>query len=101
MEKLKKRWKIKSNIQLLMIFLAFAVNGSFASWVAKPVTNFVGLERELLNPFIYWPIRIALIFPIYQLTLPVTGFIFGQFKFFWEFEKKFLKKIGFGFLFKN
>ena len=51
MEKLKKRWKIKSNIQLLLIFLAFAVNGSFASWVAKSVTNFVGLEKELLSPF--------------------------------------------------
>jgi hypothetical protein len=49
----------------------------------------------------YWPIRIALIFPIYQLTLPIAGFIFGQFKFFWEFEKKILKRIGLGFLFKS
>ena len=101
MEKLKKRWNINSNVQLILIILAFAVNGSFASWIAKPVTIFFGIEKELLSPFIYWPLRITLIFPIYQLTLPVTGFIFGQFKFFWEFEKKFLKKIGFGFLFKN
>ena len=101
MEKLKKRWNINSNFQLLLIFLAFAANGSFASWVAEPVTNFFGLDKELLGPFMYWPIRIALIFPIYQLTLPITGFIFGQFNFFWDFEKKFLKKIGFGFLFKN
>ena len=69
-------------------FLAFAVNGSFASWVAEPVTNF-GLDRELLGPFMYWPIRIALIFPIYQLTLPITGFIFGQFKFFGSLRKSF------------
>ncbi|MDB9927283.1 diacylglyceryl transferase, partial [Flavobacteriaceae bacterium] len=25
----------------------------------------------------------------------------GQFKFFWNFEKKFLRRIGFGFLFKE
>jgi|TARA_Y100000385_G_C13102100_1_gene645197 manganese efflux pump family protein len=101
MKKLKKRWKINSNIQLLLIILVFAINGSFASWVAKPVTIYFGLEKELLSPFLYWPIRIALIFPIYQLTLPLTGFIFGQFNFFWEFEKKFLKRLGLGFLFKK
>jgi hypothetical protein len=50
---------------------------------------------------VYWPLRIALIFPIYQITLPITGFIFGQFKFFWNFEKKFLTKIGLGFIFKK
>ncbi len=101
MEKLKKRWNIKSNIQLLLIFLVFAINGSFASWVAKPITIFFGLDKELLSPFTYWPIRIALIFPIYQITLPLVGFIFGQFNFFWKFEKKFLRRIGLGFLFKN
>lgn len=101
MKKLKKRWKINSNIQLLLIILVFAINGSFASWVAKPVTIYFGLEKELLSPFLYWPIRIALIFPIYQLTLPLTGFIFGQFNFFWEFEKKFLKRLGLCFLFKK
>ena len=101
MKKLKKRWKINSNIQLLLIILVFAINGSFASWVAKPVTIYFGLEKELLSPFLYWPIRIAIIFPIYQLTLPLTGFIFGQFNFFWEFEKKFLKRLGLGFLFKK
>ena len=29
------------------------------------------------------------------------GFMFGQFKFFWEFEKKFLSRIGLGFLFQK
>ena len=101
MEKLKKRWGIKSNFQIFLILVVFAINGSFAAWVAKPITNVIGLSQETLHPFIFWPIRILLIFPIYQLTLPLVGLVFGQFKFFWNFEKKFLSRIGLGFLFKK
>lgn len=101
MSKLKERWGIDSNWSLLAIFIVFAINGSFAAWVAKPVCSFLGLSKDVLNPWLYWPLRILLIFPIYQLTLPIVGWCFGQFKFFWEFEKKFLSRIGLGFLFKK
>jgi hypothetical protein len=101
MEKLKERWGITSNIQIVLILIVFALNGSFAAWVARPVTEFIGLEREATHALIYWPLRILLIFPIYQLTLPIVGFLFGQFQFFWNFEKKFLSRIGLGFLFKK
>ena len=101
MEKLKKRWNIESNWSIAAIFIVFAINGSFASWVAKPITAFFGLSPDTINGFIYWPLRILLIFPIYQLTLPIIGWLFGQFKFFWAFEKKFLGRLGLGFLFKE
>ena len=101
MEKLKQHWGITSNVQVVLIFIVFAINGSFAAWVADPVTHFFGLEKGVTNAWIYWPLRILLIFPIYQLTLPVVGFVFGQFKFFWNFEKKFLSRLGLGFLFKK
>ncbi len=101
MDKLKERWGITSNVQIFLILLVFAINGSFAAWVANPVTEFIGINRETTNGFIYWPLRILLIFPIYQLTLPIVGFVFGQFKFFWNFEKKFLARLGLGFLFKS
>ena len=101
MEKLKAHWGIESNWAVLVIFIVFAINGSFAAWVAKPVTAFFGLSPEVLSPWLYYPLRIILIFPIYQLTLPVVGWIFGQFKFFWAFEKKFLRRLGLGFLFKE
>jgi len=65
------------------------------------VTSFIGITKGSINGFIYWPLRILLIFPIYQITLPIVGFLFGQFEFFWNFEKEFLKKIGLGFLFKK
>tara|TARA_R110002073_G_scaffold334200_1_gene523207 strand:- start:2710 stop:3021 length:312 start_codon:yes stop_codon:yes gene_type:complete len=101
MEKLKERWGITSNIQIILIFIVFAINGSFAAWVAEPVTNFIGITKGSISGWIYWPLRILLIFPIYQLTLPIVGFVFGQFSFFWNFEKKFLSRLGFGFLFKK
>lgn len=101
MKKLKKHWDINSNWDVIAILLVFAINGSFATWVAKPITNFIGLSPETISPWLFWPLRILLIFPIYQLTLPIVGWFFGQFKFFWAFEKKFLGRLGLGFLFKN
>ena len=101
MQKLKDRWGISSNIQVVLIFIVFAINGSFAAWVAKPLTEWLGISLEILTPLLYWPLRIILIFVVYQTTLPIVGFVFGQFRFFWNFEKKFLKRVGLGFLFKS
>ena len=93
MEKLKKRWGITSNFQLIIIFIVFAITGSTAAKLAEPLTVFIGLSKD--NLWIYWPIRILLIFPIYQVLLIFFGWLFGQFKFFWNFEKKMLKRMGF------
>jgi len=41
------------------------------------------------------------VFPAYQLLLLCFGTIFFQFKFFWEFEKKILKRMGFKRFFKE
>jgi hypothetical protein len=101
MEKLKQRWGVKSNWSILAIILVFSINGSFATLVAKPITAFLGISPETTSAWIYWPLRILLIFPIYQATLPIVGWFFGQFKFFWAFEKKFLSRLGLGFLFKK
>ena len=101
MEKLKKRWGLTSNWQVLLIIIAFSINGSFATWIAKPATHFIGLDIETTSPWLFWPVRIVLIFIIYQITLPVVGFFLGQFKFFCNFEKKMLKRIGFKRFFKE
>jgi len=96
MDKLKERWGITSNWQIAAILIVFSINGSFATWIAGPVTNFFGLSSETTQPYIlYLFLRILLIFPIYQITLPITGWLFGQFKFFWNMEKKMLSRMGF------
>ncbi len=100
MKKLKQRWGLTSNWQVVAIIIVFSLNGSFATWVAKPVTEFFGLSAETTEPYIlYLMLRILLIFPIYQITLPLVGWLFGQFKFFWAFEKKMIYRLGLGKLF--
>ena len=101
MEKLKLRGGLTSNFQVVLIIIVFSINGSFATWVAKPVTEFIGLNSETSNPWIFWPVRIILVFLIYQITLPLVGFCFGQFKFFWNFTKKMIQRIGFKHLFQK
>ncbi len=100
MEKLKQRWGIDSNFQIVVICIVFAVTGSTATKLAAPLTEFIGLDRGTTNSWLYWSIRIFFIFPIYQVLLVVFGWLFGQFKFFWNFEKKMLHRIGLGFLLK-
>ena len=95
MNKLKERWGIDSNFQLVIIFIVFAITGSSATKLASPVCGFFGIYRETSPWYIYWSVRVALIFPIYQLLLVCFGWLFGQFQFFWAFEKKMLTRLGF------
>ena len=101
MKKLKARWGISSNFHLIIILIVFALTGSFSAKLAEPVTVFLGMNLENTSSWIYWPVRILLIFPIYQVLLLFFGFIFGQFKFFWNFEKKMLSRMGLGFFFND
>ena len=95
MKKLKEKWGITSDFQLVIILIVFSVTGSIAVWIAKPLLDFVGLDKTTLSPWVFWPIRISIIFPIYQVLIVVIGTLFGQFKFFWSFEKKMLVRLGF------
>ena len=95
MNKLKEKWGITSNFQLIIIFFVFSVTGSLSLWLAKPLLEFIGLDKTALSPWIFWPIRILIIFPIYQILIVFVGALFGQFKFFWNFEKKMLSRLGF------
>ncbi|MGA9639061.1 DUF6787 family protein [Flavobacterium sp.] len=99
MKKLKERWAIESNFQLTIIIIVFAITGSTSALLSTIVCGWMGIYKSDLG-LLFTPFRLILIFPIYQVLLVLIGFLFGQFKFFWEFEKKMLHKMGFGFLFK-
>ena len=107
MKKLKERWGISSNFQLIIIFIVFGITGSSSVYVAKPFLELIHLNRAhfgenfLWGGLLYYCLRIILIFPFYQILLVTYGWIFGQFKFFWSFEKKMLKRMGFKRLFKE
>ena len=95
MNRLKKKWGITSNYQIMVILLVFSITGSIAVVITNPVLKLIGLNEYLVSPWIFWPIRIFIIFPIYQVLIVVIGALFGQFKFFWTFEKKMLVRFGF------
>lgn len=103
MKKLKERWGITSNFQLVIILIVFSVTGSTAVVVAKPLLTWIGLQPDGFpdawwGGWLYWTLRILVIFPIYQVLLVVIGTLFGQFKFFWNLEKKMMRRMGLGFL---
>ena len=98
MKKLKERWNVTSNWQLTKIFIVFAITGSTAAYLSKPLTDFLGITKDNLSLWIYWPIRLIIIFPAYQVLLVLIGALFGQFNFFCEFEKKMLNKMKLGFI---
>ncbi len=89
--RLKKRWKISSNFQVLVILIVFAVTGSLTVYARKFIFDLIGITTEtllLLRVLFY----ILVILTVYNILLLIVGFIFGQFSFFWEFEKKFFSK---------
>ncbi|MFD2098694.1 DUF6787 family protein [Flagellimonas iocasae] len=99
-KKLENKWKVTYKWEMIAIFIVFAITGSLAGKLAGPLTEWIGLGRDDVHDFLYWTARILLIFPIYQVILIVVGWLFGQYKFFWEFEKKMLSRMGLGFLFR-
>ena len=99
MKKLKERWELTSNWQIIVIIVVFSITGSTAAKLAGPVTETLGITREL-GAWVYWPIRILLIFPIYQILLVFFGWLYGEFAFFWKFEKRMIRHLGLGFLLK-
>jgi hypothetical protein len=97
MQGLKKRWGIRSNLQLTIIFIVFALTGSASAWLSRPFCLWLGITKEDIG-FWFTPVRLLMIFPIYQILLVFIGTLFGQFQFFWAFEKKMLRSMRLGFL---
>ena len=105
-KRIKEKWEISSNKQLVIIFIVFAITGSASAKLSTPFLEFLHIFPSDFNKFKFGAVaynlmRILIIFPIYQILLIIIGAFFFQFNFFWKFEKKFLKRIGFGFLFKK
>ena len=72
-EKLKKRWQIESNFQLIMILIVFSITGSASAWVSKPFVEFFGLSDQMMPKWIFTILRLILIFPIYNVLLIIIG----------------------------
>ena len=92
MQKIRNLFKVESNIQLLIVNIVFAVTGTASVYFAGIIIDFFGLDA--LNSFLHWTLRILLLIPVYQILLIIVGALFGQFTYFWQMEKKMLKRFG-------
>ena len=92
-EKLKAKWGIKSNWDVVAILIVFAISGSSIMFV-KPVWFHLFGVTEATPMWLKFIIWLAMVFPTYQAFLLIYGFIFGQFKFFWAKEVKMAQAVG-------
>ena len=91
---LKDKWNLKSNFQLVIILIVFAITGSGSLYISKPLMEFLSISSENMDIYLYWILRFIIVTVVYQFVLLLVAFVFGQFNWFWNFEKKILKKMG-------
>jgi len=90
---LKDKWNLKSNFQLVIILIVFAITGSGSLYISKPLMEFLSISSENMDIYLYWFLRFIIVTIVYQFVLLLVAFVFGQFNWFWNFEKKILKKM--------
>lgn len=90
-ERLKQRWKLGSAFQVIVVLVVFACTGFTVLLIKKPVLHFLAGDQgeSTLASVLYY----LFILPLYNIILLAYGFLFGQFRFFWEFEKRFFNRI--------
>ena len=89
-EKLKIRWKLDSVWKVVIVLLVFACTGITILLIKKPLLNWLAGEQgnTTLASVLYY----IFILPLYNVILLGYGFAFGQFRFFWNFEKRFMER---------
>lgn len=88
--RLRERWGVGTG-QVFVILLVFACTGFTVLFLKKPVVAFFAGDGE--QPLLFSVLYYVLILPVYNAILLVYGFLFGQFRFFWEFEKRFFGRM--------
>jgi hypothetical protein len=90
LDKLKKRWKV-SSIQLFLILCVFAITGSLTAYLSRQITSWLDIEKY---SFLFWALKLIVLLFGYQVIILLVSIPFGQFSFFWNYEKKILKRMG-------
>jgi hypothetical protein len=90
-ERLKDKWKLKSVGQVIIVLIVFACTGFTVLLIKKPLLTFLAGDQgnSTLASVLYY----IFILPIYNVFLLGYGFVFGQFQFFWDFEKRSFRRL--------
>lgn len=90
-ERLQKKWNLKNTQQVIIVLIVFACTGFTILWLKRPIVAYFTIDGE---QNVWFSVAyFVLILPIYNLFLLFYGFVFGQFAFFWEFEKRTFRRI--------
>ncbi|MFZ9262841.1 MAG: DUF6787 family protein [Chitinophagaceae bacterium] len=88
---LKNKWKVSPK-QLVLILCTFATTGTLTAYISRSITEWLKLD-----PVNDWEMRLALRLIVlifgYQIIILIVSFFFGQFNFFWNYEKKILRRM--------
>lgn len=92
LNKLKTRWQLESLLQVVAVLTVFTLTGSTVVFIRKFLFALLGFDDA--TPFWLKTVTyLVFVFPAYQVMLLGYGFLLGQFRFFWEKEKKMLRRI--------
>jgi formyltetrahydrofolate-dependent phosphoribosylglycinamide formyltransferase len=90
LKRLREKWRV-NNRDLFLILCTFAITGTLTAYLTKEITSWLQLERF---SFSWWMLKVGVLLIGYWILLIIVGSFFGQFNFFWSFEKKLLRRIG-------
>lgn len=90
MQRLGARWGV-GPVRVVLILVVFACTGFTVMFLKRPVVALFTENGE--QPLLFSILYYILILPVYNVILLVYGTLFGQFRFFWNFEKRFFNRI--------
>lgn len=88
-EKLKNRWGVSNGWQVAIILIVFAITGSSTAKLTALIFDYTDSDISLFGKVGVYVLGLLL----YQMLLIFFGFLFGQFAFFWNFEKRMFGRI--------
>ena len=91
-QRLKQRWKV-NGLQLFLILCVFAITGTTTAYLTRQVTYWLDLTSSSAW---FWVLKVVMLVFGYQVLILLFAIPFGQFSFFWNYEKKIWRRMGFG-----
>ena len=98
LERFKQKQGIAQTRDLFIIATVFSLSGASITLTVRPLYNYA-FQHIAHVPFPLKALAYVLFaVPVYQCFLLVYGFLFGQYKYFWERQKKMGRRIQKSFL---
>jgi hypothetical protein len=85
--RLQQKWKV-NGLQLALILCTFAIGGSLTGYVGRKLMNLLDISAQWLWIIVY----ILLVTLLWPMAVLLVSILFGQFKFFTGYLKKWGKE---------